>query len=198
MNIPINLAVEDSLSEAVARKILYQSDNNYNIANCLSRRGCGYLKSKMKAFNEAAMVMPFLVLIDQDNGCPPEKVKKWLKHKANPKLIFRIAVMEIEAWVMADRKAISSFLSIPITIFPTKMDDIKDPKQCLLNFVKKSRSKILIDDIVPKHGSTAKVGPNYNACLSEFVRKSWDVYEAIKYSESLRRAFYKIQTFTID
>ncbi len=33
----ITLAVEDSLSEAVAKKILYQSDKNYHVAIVRSR-----------------------------------------------------------------------------------------------------------------------------------------------------------------
>ena len=92
----ITLAVEDSLSEAVAKKILYQSDKNYHVTNCLCNGGYGYLKTKINAFNKAAKVWPFLVLTDQDKGCPPDKIKRWLNHKANSNLIFRIAVMETE------------------------------------------------------------------------------------------------------
>ena len=96
---------------------------------------------------------------------------------------------------MADRKAFANFFSIPLANFPDKMDEITDPKQFLLSKVIKSRSRSLIEDIVPKPGSTAKIGPNYNARLSDFVRNSWDVYEAIKCSESLYRAFQRIQEF---
>ena len=97
----ITLAVEDSLSEAVARKVLIQSNNDYQVVNCLSKGGYGYLKSKINAFNQAAKTIPFFVLADQDRGCPPEKIENWLKHKANSNLIFRIAVMEVESWVIA-------------------------------------------------------------------------------------------------
>lgn len=75
------------------------------------------------------------------------------------------------------------------------MDDILDPKQFLLNNAKKSRKRRLKEDIVPRVGSTAKIGPNYNARLSDFVRNSWDVHRAIKCSESLNRAFRKLQEF---
>ena len=195
-DILITLAVEDSLSEAVARKILDQSERNYYVINCLGGKGFGYLKTKINAFNKAANVLPFFVLTDLDSGCPPDKIKSWLNYEAHSNLIFRIAVMEIESWVMADRNAIANFLSIPTKNFPYKMDEIADPKRFLLTKAKKSRSRSLIEDIVPKPGSTAKIGPNYNARLSDFIRNSWNVYEAIKYSESLCRSFKKIQEFS--
>jgi hypothetical protein len=192
----MTLAVEDSLSEAVARKILCQSERNYCVTNCLGGKGFGYLKTKINAFNTAARILPFFVLTDQDNGCPPDKIKNWLNHEAHSNLIFRIAVMEIESWVMADRNAIADFLSIPATSFPHNMDEIPDPKRFLLTRAKKSRSKNLKEDIVPRPGSTATIGPNYNARLSDFIRNNWNVHEAVKYSESLRRAFKKLREFS--
>ena len=194
-NIYITLAVEDSLSEAVAKKILDQSDKNYQVTKCLCRGGYGYLKSRINAFNQAAKAIPFFVLTDQDKGCPPEKIEEWLQHKANSNLIFRIAVMEVESWVMAHRKAFAKFISVPVTRIPNNTDEIDNPKQYLLSLVRKSRSRRLRDDIVPRPGSTAKIGPDYNARLSEFIRYKWDACEAKKNSESLNRAFQRIQEF---
>lgn len=194
-DIYIALAVEDSLSEAVARKMLHQSDNNYCIVNCLGRKGFGYLKTKINAFNKASRSLPFFILTDQDFGCPPKKISCWLSCKPHSNLIFRIAVMEIESWVMADRLAFSEFLSISSANLPYNMDEILDPKNFLLTKAKKSRNRRLKEDIVPRPGSTAKIGPNYNACLSDFIKKNWDVHRAIKFSESLNRAFKKIQEF---
>jgi len=191
----ITLAVEDALSEAVVRKMLDQSKNNYQVMNCLSKGGYGYLKKKINAFNQAAKATPFFVLTDQDRGCPPEKIRNWLKHKLNPNLIFRIAVMEVESWVMAHRQAFAQFASLPVQRIPHNTDAIKNPKESLLAIVSKSRSKRLKDAIVPKRGSTAQIGPDYNAQLSQFIRTSWDVYEAKNSSESLERAFSRIQLF---
>lgn len=194
-DIYITLAVEDALSEAIARKILLQSNKNFCVANCLGKKGNSYLKSRLNAFNNAAKTWPFFVLTDQDIGCPPEKISNWLNGRPHPNLIFRIAVMEIESWVMADRKAIAEFLSVSASRFPFQMDKIADPKQFLLDKTRKSRKRNLKEDIVPRAGSTAKVGPNYNARLSDFIRKSWDVHRAIECSESLNRAFKKLQEF---
>lgn len=194
-NIYLTLAVEDPLSEAVARKILCQSDKNYCVNNCLGLKGYGYLKTRINAFNEAAKTLPFFVLTDQDIGCPPGKINNWLNGKPNSNLIFRIAVMEIESWVMADRMAIADFLSISESHFPYKMDELSDPKQFLLAKARKSRKRSIKEDIVPRDRSTAKIGPNYNARLSDFIRNNWDVHRAKKCSESLNRAFSRVQKY---
>jgi hypothetical protein len=45
INIPINLAVEDDLSEIVLREMLRQSQRNFIVGTCLKQRGFGYLKT---------------------------------------------------------------------------------------------------------------------------------------------------------
>lgn len=191
----ITLAVEDVLSEAVARKLLMQSDRNYQVSQCLCRGGFGYLKSRINAFNQAARILPFFVLTDQDSGCPPEKIAAWLKQKPSANLIFRTAVMEIESWIMAHREAFAQFISVSQNRVPDNTDEIKRPKEFLLSLARKSRSKRLREDIVPSPGSTAQVGPDYNNRLSQFVCEQWDVRKAAKHSESLSRAFSRIREF---
>jgi len=46
-SIPINLAVEDPLSEAVLRAILRQSNRPYELGTCYCQGGYGYLKKTM-------------------------------------------------------------------------------------------------------------------------------------------------------
>jgi|GEM_PF-6916022 len=70
-DIYITIAVEDYLSEVVARKLLEQTNKNYRVSKCLCSNGQGYLKSKINSFNQAAKHIPFFVLTDQDRGCPP-------------------------------------------------------------------------------------------------------------------------------
>ncbi|MFQ5587739.1 MAG: hypothetical protein ACE5F7_02775 [Nitrospiria bacterium] len=194
----ITLAVEDSLSEAVAKKILLQSQKEYHVVQCLGKNGFGYLKSKINAFNQAAKGMPFFVLTDQDStkDCPPSKISKWLNQPRDPNLIFRVAIMEIESWVMAHRTAISGFLSVPLNHLPQETDSIQDPKQALLSLVKKSRSHRLKTDLLPQPGSTAKVGPYYNNRLIQFVRNEWNAYQASENSESLKKALVCLHKFT--
>ncbi|WP_446008758.1 hypothetical protein [Candidatus Electrothrix sp.] len=189
----ITLAVEDYLSEAVARKLLEQVNPNYRVSQCLCKGGHGYLQAKINSFNQAAQFLPFFVLTDQDRGCPPGKKSQWLKQKANRYFIFRIAVMEVESWVMAHREAFAEFIGVSLDRVPRKPDELDDPKRFLLALAVRSRFSRLRADLVPAFGSTATVGPDYNNRLSGFIRTHWNVFEAEKNSESLRRAVVRIR-----
>ncbi|MEA3415380.1 MAG: hypothetical protein U9R02_04360 [Thermodesulfobacteriota bacterium] len=196
--IHLTLAVEDVLSEVVTRKLIEQTQKNYRVTQCLRKGGFGYLKSKINAFNKAASGFPFFVLTDQDsiNECPPDKIANWLNQPRNLNMIFRIAVMEVESWVMADRKAFAKFLSIPLTRIPQDTDSIPDPKEFLISLARKSRSSRLRADLVPSRGATSKQGPDYNSHLTRFVRKNWDAHTARNNSESLNKAFMRLEAFT--
>jgi len=64
--IPIQLAVEDELSEKVLRRLLTDSDRPFHVSSVINRGGYGYLKSKIDGFNKSAKGLPFLVLTDLD------------------------------------------------------------------------------------------------------------------------------------
>ncbi|MCW7070802.1 MAG: DUF4276 family protein [Methanophagales archaeon] len=192
--IPINLAVEDDLSEAVLRKLL---PAKYTVGVCYKKRGFGYLKKNIRGFNNAAKGMPFLVLTDLDREeCPPKLIKEWLSVSTqHHNLLFRVAVREVESWVLADRDHFAKFLGIKKEQVPPKVDDIAHPKKCLIDLATKSRKRRLQEDIVPTRGSTAKQGPNYNGRLISFVEKVWNPNEAMHSSPSLRRAIKAVKKF---
>ena len=191
--IPIDLAVEDDLSEAVLRKILH---DRYVVGFCYKRGGCAYLKSKISGFNNASKGKPFLVLTDLDTaGCAPTLIKKWLPVPIHHNLLFRVAVREVESWVMADADRFAKFLSIPSTRVPTSVDRIDDPKEFLINLARRSRKRDIREDIVPAKGSTAKQGPNYNGCLISFIRELWQPQEAMQNSPSLERTIRAVESF---
>jgi hypothetical protein len=49
------------------------------------------------------------------------------------------------------------------------------PATALIALAAKSRRADIRDRIVPKTGSTARQGPDYNGCHTEFVRGDWDI-----------------------
>ncbi|MFN8453408.1 MAG: hypothetical protein U0401_01855 [Anaerolineae bacterium] len=195
-DIPINLAVEDTLSEAVARKILRESGQPYSVGICYSRRGFGYLKKMIKPFNYTAKGMPYLVLTDLDESeCPLALINEWLLHPKHPNLLFRIAVKEVESWLLANQSAFAKFLGIREELIPTDVDRIDNPKQFLVNLARESRYRSLREAIIPRRNSTAQVGPDYNGRLIYFVEKYWQVQVAVEHSLSLRRTFNTLSTF---
>ena len=196
-DIIINLVVEDALSEAVVREILRQSGRSFVIASCSNRRGSGNIKNIISGLNNAAKGTPYFVLTDLDNiECPLALISNWLSQQSrHPNLIFRVAVREVEAWVLADRQAFSRFLGLPIQSIPNDVDSISDPKQFLVNLARKSKKRIIREAIVPDPKSTAQIGKDYNGQLVQFVQQSWRSDEAKSCSESLTRAINTIANF---
>jgi hypothetical protein len=195
-DIPINLAVEDVLSEAVLREILKQSQRPFSVGTCLNRGGYGYLKRIIPGLNNAAQGMPYLVLTDLDNAeCPLAIISKWLSKPKHPNLIFRIAVKEVEAWLLAHKEAFAKFLGISVNLIPDDVDAIPDPKQLLINLARKSNKTSLRDAIVPAANSTASIGKDYNGQLIKFVQEDWQMELAQANSRSLQKAVNAIINF---
>jgi hypothetical protein len=202
--IPVNLVIEDDLSKEMVKKILKQSGELFFIQNIfpdLKREraspGCSYIKKKIIGFNNGAKVIPYFVLTDLDeNECAPALIREWLPNGKHPNLFFRVAVREVEAWLMADRSSFANFLGIEPKIIPLDIDrQIPDPKKFLLDLTRRSRRKDLQIDLLPKKGSTARVGPNYNRALISFLNEHWQLKEAIKYSDSLKRMYRSLRNF---
>jgi hypothetical protein len=176
--------------------MLGQPGYPYHVANCLCRGGYGYLKKNIRAFNKAAKSMPFVVLTDLDNSpCPPQMIKLWLDIPKHPNLLFRIAVKEVESWILADREAIADFLGISEKKIPDDTDSLSDPKAFLIKLARKSKSRSLREDLAPPSGATSKQGPNYNNCIIGFICDKWDADAASQHSRSLRRALERLRNF---
>jgi len=196
-DIPINLVFEDVLSEAVLKQMLKQSQRPFLVGDCFNERGKDRMKKKISGFNKAAKGMPYLVLTDLDNAeCPLVILSEWLTQPKPPNLLFRIAVKEVEAWLLAHREAFAKFLGISVDLIPPgDADRIPDPKLLLINLGRRSRKRKLREAIVPEPNSTAKMGKDYNGQLSEFVNKSWQVASAQTNSPSLERAMNALINF---
>ncbi|WP_293349985.1 MULTISPECIES: hypothetical protein [unclassified Microcoleus] len=195
-DIPINLVFEDVLSEAVLKQMLKQSQRPFSVGNCLNQRGYGKIKKIITGLNHAAKGMPYLVLTDLDNAeCPLVILSEWLTQPKHPNLLFRIAVKEVEAWLLAHREGFAEFLGISVDLIPADVDKISDPKQVLINLAKKSKKRELREGIVPDRNSTAKIGKDYNGQLIQFVNQSWQVAPAQTNSRSLERAMNALINF---
>lgn len=194
--IPVNLATEDELSEVVLRRILRYVDCGYSIGTAYRKGGFGYLRRTITGWNRAAKGNPFVLLTDLDTDeCPRALIDAWLPEPQHPNLIFRVAVREVEAWLLADSKNLSRHLAVTERFFPADPDSIPDPKAVLIDAARHSRSKTVRDCIVPKEGSTAKQGPDYNGTLVAFVSNEWDVQAAMLRSPSLRRSVSRLAKF---
>jgi hypothetical protein len=95
--------------------------------------------------------------LDQ-HGCAPEIIKGWLREQPHGNLVFRVAVREVEAWLLADRVGFAKFLDVSIDLLPQEPDEVLDPKQTLINLARRSRIRSLREALVPRERSTAVQG----------------------------------------
>lgn len=195
--IPVNLAIEDVLSEAVLRRLLGHVDRDYAIGVAYGRAGFGYLKNTIHGWNRAARGVPFIVLTDLDQySCPPALIGEWLAEPKSPNLLLRVAVREVESWLLADRANLAGYLGISPKRIPAEADLVADPKAALIELARTSRSRDIRIAVAPKKGSTARQGPEYNASLSAFVRLHWDIRSAQQNSPSLARTVARLNVYT--
>lgn len=157
-----------------------------------SSRGNSYIQRKIIGFNEAARFKHYPVLTDLDNReCAPPYRNELISATLNEKMIFQIAVREVEAWLLADRENFPRFLGVSKNRFQRDPESIDNPKQYIFSMVRQSRNRRIRDGVLPSD-STARIGPLYNPLLIEFVSNSWDVSIAKEYSNSFRRFLNKL------
>ena len=73
------LAVEDAVSEAIARKLVASVRPDLRITAALGRQGSGYLRGRARELNRSAAAMRVLLLTDLDSRatCPADVIMSW-------------------------------------------------------------------------------------------------------------------------
>ncbi len=107
---------------------------------------------------------------------------------------FRITVRAVEAWLMADREMMASFLLVKLARIPYQVDFETNPKRTLIDIAWKSSNKSIRADIVPRDGSGANIGPLYVTRFTDFTENHWRPDEGAVHSESLRRCITALST----
>lgn len=198
----VDIVVEDELSEYILKKIIIQTRPDMKVQHIWpdntrkhSSGGFGYIESKISAFNKMAKFKPVIVLTDLDQReCAPSLVEHWLpKKKQHPNLLFRVAVHEIESWLLADREAFANFLGISKDIIPLQTDEEINAKEFLCKITERSRKRKLKQAILPTN-NTASIGRGYNSTLGGFVQNEWSLDRAIHHSPSLNKAHLAIKS----
>lgn len=191
----IRCIVEDELQQSILIKILQEFDAKFEIGEIYGLKGNSFIKSKLFAYNEAARISPYLVLTDLDNNtCPSVLISEWIRFKKSPNLIFRIAVREAESWLFSDRKNFAFYFKISESLIDRNTENINNPKEYLINLVRKSKNRNIREDIVPSR--TALVGPNYNSRLADFVFNHWDYHSARYNNKSLDKLLNRLDNFS--
>lgn len=174
------------MDETVLRRLVESIGAEMGYVNPVG--GKQQLDRRLSGYNEAAKYSPWCVLrdFDTDAVCPAELIARLLPEPA-PTMCFRIVVRAVEAWLMADRQRMATFLSVSRARIPMSPEDVHDPKEILLNLARRSNKTAVRDSMVPRPGSERSVGAGYTSLMIEYIRSRWRPEVAAESSESLRR-----------
>ncbi|MFP4390211.1 MAG: hypothetical protein ACLFPR_14855, partial [Desulfococcaceae bacterium] len=111
------------------------------------------------------------------------------------RLLFRVAVREVESWLLADPEGLAGFLGISRAKIPPEPDQLPEAKGSLLSLAINSRKRGLRSEIFPAPGSTAPVGLGHNLQWGRFVRDHRSAPRAAERSPNLKRAWVRILEF---
>lgn len=189
-HIPLYLAVEDELSDWVLRRVLSGRPRSYAIGAVFGRQGFGYLKRQATAFNNGARGCPFLVLTDLDRcPCPPQLLAEWLSVPKHSHLLLRVAVREVESWLLADDEGVRRYLGLRRAFTCADPEGLDDPKTTLLNLAESSPRRALREALVARDEGSGRLrqGPDYNGALARFVSEKWNLEQASSRCRSLGR-----------
>ena len=193
----ITLGVEDELSELVARRLVKEYAPRIQIIDTVGLQGNRQLREQLRRLNQiAAYRHPALVLTDLDRpqSCPPALLREWTQNRTMaPNLLLRVAVLEIESWLLADRRGIAQWLSLAVSQVPSNPESILDPKRTLVELAGRSRNRALREAIVSRRGAgTHHTGPGYNESVGDYAINHWNTEAARSNAPSLDRAIIRI------
>ncbi len=200
--------VEDEPSQHVVRKILKHI--NASTKNHLIfpqgfpsiKHGNGELKKvALRCIPSVSSNLCFLIVTDLDTGNTPQDLgKDWFDipclSALPPSFIFRVAVREVESWLIADRVNFASFLNISEKNFPLTPDQLPDPKEFLFTIIRRKCRKKIHKDMLPSSGQ--HIGIEYNPQLTDFIDNHWNIDHAAAHSPSLSRAVARITAYLND
>lgn len=197
----VTLAIEDALSEVVARRLIGEYIPWAEIFDVVGSSGIDSVKRQITGMNHRARhVGPVLVLADLDRpqSCAPTLVRDLTGGlPISSRMLIRIAVLEIESWIIADREGMARWLGVASSVVFPNPENLDDPKRAFVQLAARSRNRRLRESIAPKRVlGTNRTGPDYNETVSEFVANHWNPEIARRNSHSLDRAIVRIAELT--
>jgi hypothetical protein len=192
--------VEDAPSAEIAKKIVAVANRSRPMPLIFREgfpsitRGYGQIKAKTRTFTKmAAQGLHLLVITDLDKlACAPVLIREWFGIRPDQPIVmptsfsFRVAVREVESWIIADRDAWANYISIPKDNFSATPELLPDPKSHVLSVIRRKGRKRLHRDMLP--AGSASIGPRYNEILCEFIKEHWVPDRALARAKSLERA----------
>ncbi|WP_421739078.1 hypothetical protein [Caulobacter sp.] len=185
----INYATEGELDAIVAARIIEFCGGIPGLKRVAG--GKSKLDPVIAKYVQSSHHLPWLIIrdLDRDEICAPLLARR-LSAETPQFLCLRIAVRQIESWLLADRAAMSHFLKVPLARLPNDPESILDAKRAVVDLAANSKSKDIRLAMVPSVSSGASEGPEFSAFMTDFVIKHWrpEIASALIPNSSLDRA----------
>lgn len=162
---PLTLVTEDALAQALGERLVADAGSPVTIVDRIGQRGAGFLRASFRAWCEIARHRLALLITDLDRAeCAPRLVEEWSRRDERPEgLLFRVAVREAEAWLLADSEGLAEFLGVSSRSIPREPEELENPKRTLLQIAERGRRRDVRADLIVRPGSVASQGLGYNA-----------------------------------
>ncbi len=122
--------------------------------------------------------------LDRDSECAAAYA---LTHPTPQHVQLRLAVRQIESWLLSDRRSAARFFGVAESRVPRDPEAEVSAKERLVALATGSRFRTVKEGVGRGLGAHVRVGSEYVGMLSEFVREKWSPEAAAENSESLRR-----------
>ena len=178
----------------VLRAILAR--RGFAVGTVYGRKGIAYVRERAEgvavrgAFGSRVLIVADAM--DLTSRCPGEACGRLVANPPEGTLV-RLAVREIEAWLLASRLELAAFLRVSPSRIPLDSDVVDDPKQTLVNIARHSPTLRLKQMIVPRDGVSSAVGVGYVDAVSEFLDRRWSLDAAVRVSRSLRKLDQRVR-----
>lgn len=163
----LNIAMEGPLDESVLRKMGERL--GFDVDEVSGKQGRQYILDRISAYRGRAAHAPWAVLIDRDDDPCPSSIRDEYLPQGLGNLAFRVAVEEIESWIMADRHDFAEFLGVEQRYLPANTDAIHEPKEFLVELASRSSKQEIRQGLVPPPGSSQ--GRSRIQCDADRVRR---------------------------
>ncbi len=179
--------VEDELHEALVLRVCDYL--NRQAPKIFIKKGKTKLidKTQVRKLNRDNNNQQFFMVVDLDNdsACAAAEKRRLLNGDTpSPALKIIIAVRAAEAWLLADRHELATYLGVALKHLPQRPEGETKPKETLINIARKSRNRHIKTALVPIT-DTAKQGPEYNTQIADYVRDRWNLEAAKNNAASL-------------
>lgn len=186
MNSGVTIVCEGVTDEPVLRRLV--ESEGLGVAVVHRTKGQGLLDARLQKYAAAARFSLWFVVRDLDRHPCAKQLRQSLIADSPPGLSFRIAVREVEAWLLADVDAFTDFFRTSPSCLRQDPETIPDPKQALLRSLIQSKNPKVRSRYVQQVATSLSFGPEYWSGLEEFVVKAWCPRRAARRAPSLERA----------